>query len=651
MAKRKIKNKEATGPQDIFIGGGSSVFGYLPYPTTKRTESWHIKVRQMMIEPTIAMLQQKYISAIAAPGCSIEAEEDVEENVVEFARQQMMKAWPFVARRAAWGCLNWGHQGFEVVYEVDGDAQVVIKKLKPLIHSMTAIDVFMDTGEFAGLSQSTTTLDRNRGECMLVSWNVEGTNWAGRPPMLNLEKAYDQKQKIETRAEEFDGRVAAAHWAVYYPPGRNPIEYDETTNQATKWEDNQEVAKKVLAALLSSGSAILPSEVEATLNELNEGTTGKSEWRIDLMVAAQSGGSSPYSDRLRYKDVEFARGLGFPERSVFEGEHGTKAEAGEHAEGAVAGIKDRADSVAESMTELLGHLLAWNFGEEYRGWVRVVANPMTDSHKAYLTRLYEALLSNSEISMTEYDLIDMDSMATQLGIPRDKLGAEEDVREIDDLLDGLALSGCGANSKGGKGFVKGNTCAVGSHGRQKDKPTVKSKNKEKVQRAKSSHMLVGKSVQREADAKERALAAQLKGLSFENSEPVDIVIGKKGSVQHGIEHKYMTMSKNMKITMNKYAQVRKVEWERKNNAPIHTVVEFPDGSFAYRRGVGSFRTGTMQPVKSVSELRKLINTPDEKLPESAKRTDDKLRTGTWVPATDGRGYKNSKTGEVVRPKK
>jgi hypothetical protein len=176
---------------------------------------------------------------------------------------------------------------------------------------------------------------------------------------------------------------------------------------------------------------------------------------------------------------------------------------------------------------------------------------------------------------------------------------------------------------------------------------------DRVKRAQASKKIIGSDIQREADLKERAMAQKLKGVSFKNSEPVDIVVGNSsGVVIHGIEHKYMVDNGNSKITMNKYAQVRKVNWERSNKAAFHTVVESREGDIYYRRGVGSFRIGGMHQITGGhAELTKLLSTPDAALPAAARRTDGNIRVGVWKPTKDGPGFVNSKTGEVVRPKK
>ena len=341
-----------------------------------------------------------------------------------------------------------------------------LQKLKPLIQDNTSIEIYEDTGDFAGVRQGVVTLDED--ECALVSFDVEGTDWYGRAPMRNLRIPYEQKLKIETRAEEYDGRVAAAHWVVYYPPGTTPTAWDENNNE-TAWEDNRAIAEKVLQLLLASGSAVLPAEVKTTLEEMNTNVDGTSMWKVELLAAARTGGTAPYDSRLKYKDVEFARGLGFLERAVFEGQFGTKAEAGEHGESSLVNSEDRATTIAKALTkQVIDNLVETNHGEEWVGKIRVKANPISDKQMTLLLDIYDKLISNQEITLAEYDALDMPQFREVIGLPVDDQAQEVDLLSesleddsepnSEDSETDLELS-CGANAPGGGGFQKGNSCA------------------------------------------------------------------------------------------------------------------------------------------------------------------------------------------------
>jgi hypothetical protein len=194
----------------------------------------------------------------------------------------------------------------------------------------------------------------------------------------------------------------------------------------------------------------------------------------------------------------------------------------------------------------------------------------------------------------------------------------------------------------------------------------------KAQRAKAAHVMVDKSVQRYAEERnEPRFAKAVGGESYPDGEPLDIGIkDKKGKVRHGIELKTLVMNGNGKITMDSYAQVRKIVWEQEQAATFHTVVSDDHEVFAgckdggecdeskrvyyYRRGVaGSARIGSLHRCKDEAELKQLMAMPEGKLPQAAQRTDGKLRVGKWDPFQDerGKGFRNSDTGQEVRAKK
>lgn len=185
---------------------------------------------------------------------------------------------------------------------------------------------------------------------------------------------------------------------------------------------------------------------------------------------------------------------------------------------------------------------------------------------------------------------------------------------------------------GGKGSGRPGPCPL--HGNR-----IKEKNpSEKSIRAKAAHVLVDSRIQRYSEEhNEPRLAKKLKGKSEPDNKAYDIAItDAKGKMAHGVELKTMVSNGNDKITMKGSAQDRKIAWEKDNKATFHTVVfddrkvynahgEGKHGSesdrvILYRRGGGSFRTGTMHKVKDYAELNKLINSKDSDLPAAARAT-------------------------------
>lgn len=167
-------------------------------------------------------------------------------------------------------------------------------------------------------------------------------------------------------------------------------------------------------------------------------------------------------------------------------------------------------------------------------------------------------------------------------------------------------------------------------------PALTKKTKSEI--AKSSATRVDSEIQRYSEeGNEPKLAKKIGGKSLSDNEPVDVVIeAADGKRQHGIELKTMVANKANKLTMKRDAMNRKAAWEKKNKAPVHTVVYDDSAVFNangagkhdeskrkifYRRGYGSMRVSGMHEVTGGhKELKQLINTPNKQLPLAAQST-------------------------------
>lgn len=219
---------------------------------------------------------------------------------------------------------------------------------------------------------------------------------------------------------------------------------------------------------------------------------------------------------------------------------------------------------------------------------------------------------------------------------------------------------------------RGSVDAGGDKSKSKGKRSIEQKpDSDKVARAKANHVLIGKDVQRYAEERnEPWVAKQLGGVSFPDSEPVDVSVpGESGVMAHGVELKTLVSNGNFKLTMDSYSQIRKLLWEQaQKGAVYHTIVlddqdvydpggnhkDLSNRVYYYRRGVaGSARVAGMQKCKDMDEVKKLMAMDEKQLPEAAQRTDGALRIGKWKAFTDaqGKGFRNQKTGQVVRAKK
>ena len=455
MAKLKVTKNELTGPQvgyepiygvGLWADAGSfpatgynkpAEYGVMVDPT-QFYKSWEYKLFLMRNDPTIALLRQLWIAPILSAGWSVEAQDDVPDNVVEFATEEMDRIHEDIIPQAGLGCLDWGWAPFEKVYTLRSDGLLGIGKLKSLLQQMTIILSNERTGEFEGLSQADTWQDNGQmmsidqsapspmmpvldlDHALLFNFDVIGTNWYGQAPMRAAEGPFDASVQVDSTKAKLNLRIAGEHWVIYYPVG-----VTEQPDGSTL--DNSVLAGKIMEQMLNNGSATLPNEIRSELNILN-GDAGSDEyqsWRIELLSANSDATGNYYIEQNRYNDNLKARALGFPERAVFEGQFGTKAEAEVHADLAVQGLEKRSQQLTQCVSlQVLKPLIEFNFGAEWAEKVCLVANPIVDSTMQLWLKLYEAFLRNPDVLIEEFDNINMREVRDKLRIPQFEEGQE-----------------------------------------------------------------------------------------------------------------------------------------------------------------------------------------------------------------------------------
>ena len=425
MAKMiKITEKTTTGPQ---VGGylngsyGVGLFAQeirqLHYNRFQALSdpgqywySWDWKLVCMRNDPTLSLLRQLWIAPILASGWSVEAEDDVDDKAVAYAQEEMERIHGDIIPQAGLGCLDWGWAPFEIVYQTRPDGMIGIKYLKSLLQVMTIIETDEATGQYTGLSQDGVFIDPLHA--LLFNFDVIGTNWYGQAPMKAAEIPYDSTVKVDESKFKLNQRIAGEHWVIYYPVG--------TTEQNGQQVDNFDVANSIMEKMLADGSCTLPNEIRSELNILNgdAGTNDYQSWRIELLSAGDSS-AGYYTDQNKYNDSLKARALGFPERSVFEGQFGTKAEAVTHKDIAIQGLEKRAQELTTSVSrQLLKPMIEFGFGPEVADKIKLTANPIQDSKLNLWLQLYEKFLTNPDVLIEEFDSVNMREVREKLGIPQ-----------------------------------------------------------------------------------------------------------------------------------------------------------------------------------------------------------------------------------------
>jgi len=398
---------EVTGPQLIGrVTGVNELAKYLP--------ATYATYRTIRRHPTIALARALSIAPVVAAEWSVEADDDVDDDVVKFVQDQLIGLHEPLMQSAMECGIDYGWAPFEKVFYVTRDGRIGLQKLKPLLVDITEVLIVKRTGAFNGFKQTPSD-----GEPITipveyafnVPFRVEGTNWYGVSLLENIRPTYNTWMDANDGAARYDRKLAGSHWVVYYPPGTS---IDGTTG---KEEDNGVLADRILKTLEASGAVSVPRIVAKYLDQLNAQAPDKS-WEI-TMLSDDSPRQPSFIERLNYLDKLMVRGLLLPERSLLEGQFGTKAEAGVHADAAVT-QRDLEHRHVTRMVNwyMLDQLLALNWGEEMRGKVRLKASPLSDDAQQWLREIYRKLLENPNGFLEEFATIDRDALKDTLGVPK-----------------------------------------------------------------------------------------------------------------------------------------------------------------------------------------------------------------------------------------
>lgn len=372
--------------------------------------AWLSIVRLMRRHPTIALARNLAIAPALASVWSVESTDEAPEESVNFIKDQLIPKQLRMMRTAMLGNIDFGWQGFEKVFKVDGNKQVILHKMKPLLQDMTEILVDVKTGAFRGLRNTPVGgehIDLDLSKSMLFSVDVEGTDWYGEPVMRNVEAAYNSWDVVNKAANRYDKKIAGSMWVVHYPLGTSMFQGAEIPND--------EIADILLNAMESSGAIKVPRQIETLSADLD--AQAPDAWKIELL-SDKGAAKAAFIDRQNYLDKLMIRGFSMPERAVLEGQFGTKAEAEAHADFAITNIELRHRLFVDDVNmHITNQLMRLNYGERSSGTVWVAPTPLADSQTAFLKTVYTVLLGNPEGFMELLDKIDMMALSEKLGIP------------------------------------------------------------------------------------------------------------------------------------------------------------------------------------------------------------------------------------------
>lgn len=378
---------EVTGRQQV---------GYLSYDNVLTRSTTDVgtfaQLRALRKDATVALGRGLLVSGIKAGSWSVESDEGVSDEIIDFVAQTFLPLREKLMQAAvAFGRVDYGFMPFEKIFAIK-NGRLVITEFKQLLVDITTI--LIDTsGRFAGFRQNTLTgtpTDVPLEQSLLINFDVEAANLYGYPLLENIRAIQTMWTTCNDGATRYDTKIAGAHWLIHYPPGTTTVD-DVAT-------DNYDIAMSMLAALESSGSIVVPSTVAEYVQELNRADITKLyTWDVTL-ITSQGTRQSTFVDRLKYLDSLKIRGLILPERSMLEGSYGTLAEAQSHVGLAVTNMQSTDRAITQMVNDqVVNQLLAINWGLA-PGTVRLVAAPLVDLDLEFLRKLYLAL-GNKQIDI------------------------------------------------------------------------------------------------------------------------------------------------------------------------------------------------------------------------------------------------------------
>ena len=423
LARVKKEPKAQTGAQTVgsstnavdlvhlLSGGGTNACGMNLWGTAPPASirTW----RTMCNNPTIALGLATAKAPIKAAQWGVETDDGTAEERADLIRDWVLPLRPTLLCDGLLA-VEYGRQPFETVWAVE-EGKMVPAKLKPLLPEKTEILTDPKTGAFIGLKNGDVTLDPN--DSLVIHFDGEAGSMLGKSRLENIrEDAWHPWKQTLVRLSQYTTKAAGIVPILRYPVGESQGPNGETVS-------NSDIATGILRRIGQGGSIAMPNQIPGWLEQaLQRGlSTGNfadlMAWQLEFVEAANLHGEELVSLLTKFESL-MVRGLLCPERSILEGQNGTKAEAGVHG--------DIGTSIAEDDSEQLMRIINWhlvdkvleaNYGPEARGTVRVCAAPLVDEQADLLRAILTEVLKNPANIDLLIGMLDLEASMEQLGLP------------------------------------------------------------------------------------------------------------------------------------------------------------------------------------------------------------------------------------------
>ena len=418
MAKATIGTKTkgqskrtVSGPMSAFGGSRGSVAatrcalpGLAPCPAPT-----YDTYRMMRSNPTIAIARAAMFAPVKAVEWTYEAKDGVPDERVEFIQQQFDDLKAQMVKDVL-RSVEYGWQPFERVYGVK-DGRYVLARAKPLLPDDTEPVVDPETLTVLGVENGKVKLDLR--QAAIFTYDAEGDDPYGRSVYENIRcEAWWPWRDAAAKLAQYATKGAGVIPMIRYPLGQSQ---DENGSQT----DNSEIAAQTLRALGGGNGVAVPNIWDPRFDDIARSGASVQDmmaWQISFLET-RSGVGAELIDTMRHYEKLLVRGLYQPERSILEGQFGTKADAGSHGDLGLLMATELVEWVSREINRLfVDPLLVLNYGNDARGSVYIKAAPIRDDDREFIKNLTgQVLTANPDMLLA---VADFDAMLDATGVPK-----------------------------------------------------------------------------------------------------------------------------------------------------------------------------------------------------------------------------------------
>lgn len=398
--------------------------------------------RKMRMNATVSIGLSFLQGLIASPKWNYQSKKnnDAPDGAVEYIQETLENLRPVLAKHGA-SAVTFGWSPFEKIWEKTTDGPT-ITKLRPLLPDKTLIRVNKDTGSFMGLEADLNTqgifsterkgtfLNPQKAFIHTLDQSPESGLY-GRSKLESVIQAWTNFQKVtQKQGQHFDIITSAILLLEYVETG------DEKDINGAAITGRQVVDNMVSAIKAGKPIAAPKTLHPRSADWMKKGITDPAllkSYNISFIESSSQAGAT-FLEAQKYYDAAILRGLGIGERSLIESSGGgTKAEAGTHSGQSIRMMEHIIEDFTNQITFFIVNDLLFNrYGKKAINTVQVTPEPI-DNEKRNLLREIVRLLFSPQNAVITTELVNIDAILEQLGVPTSTQSRTENMAELIDM--------------------------------------------------------------------------------------------------------------------------------------------------------------------------------------------------------------------------